>query len=334
MFNFGLKSFFVSFIVVVVLPNSPSHAYGPYSRTSPEEEQWGGVGGGKQIEPQQTGYGQQSGSSYQSSERYDNNQYPSTQSGTSQQSQSHHHHQCGQGNFFGRQTHIEKFGYPEGCVNAGTHTCNYFVEVSREEYDPGFIHFELSGIVQKTGGYIAVGLSEDKFMGEDHIVECVHLRDNSTRYYQSWSVGRQQPRRLQDDVSVIKMDETYPRYDHRTGVLTCKFRRPIETLVNVDNGVSKNYNLVTGQYHILLAKGNLAHTNSDKTGFHGNANEGNVYVSHGFLGDNGVINEKCSPTLDQRNDSRFSSGSGNFTPSSVKGIPIVFVFMFLSHYIG
>ncbi|ODN04806.1 putative ferric-chelate reductase 1 [Orchesella cincta] len=319
MLGLGQKTVCIAFVVVVILPNSPSHAYG-----TSDDGQWGGVGGGTQVDPHQGG--QQSGSYNPSGQGYGNpNSGYQTEGHGSQ-------YQPGSGNpnYFGRQSHIEKYGFPDGCVKFDINTCNYFVEISREKEDPEYIHFELSGKVPKTGGYVAVGLSEDEHMGDDHIVECVKLADNSTRYYQSWSFGRKQPRRLQDDPRIIKMQDKYPKYDYLHEILTCRFRRPIETSVEID-GRYKRFNLLEPRkFHILLARGNLGHTNSDAIGFHGVKNENNVYASHGFLGD---IDETYPTTSDPYRGGHFN-GSGLSISSIRLWLPFLFVSMLLCRYIG
>ncbi|XP_071560444.1 putative ferric-chelate reductase 1 homolog isoform X1 [Temnothorax nylanderi] len=130
------------------------------------------------------------------------------------------------------------FGAPAGCIKTKDCIAAVAVIVQGDEY-----HFEMQA--RGDAKYVAVGLSDDKNMGEDSVVECTN-ENGEIALHTSWNSGKRNTRYTMSEGAVeletasIKNDKIY-----------CKFRR--EKLTNIQG---RTYDLVNTPYHLLVAAGN------------------------------------------------------------------------------
>lgn len=143
------------------------------------------------------------------------------------------------------------FGAPDGCIASKNCKAVVAITVLGDKYD-----FELKAI--NNAQWVGVGLSDDTFMGNDSVIECVNEGRN-VKAYMSYTIPRpnldvQRLNRPQDGIELLSGGSV-------DGMLTCKVRRNAKTIVN-----GKEYDLERSQYYLLVAAGSKIHEN--KVSFH------------------------------------------------------------------
>ncbi|XP_054279295.1 putative ferric-chelate reductase 1 homolog [Macrosteles quadrilineatus] len=134
------------------------------------------------------------------------------------------------------------FGAPGDCVT--TRDCQAVVAVVAQGMR---YHFEMKA---QATGYVAVGLSEDRFMGSDSVLECVHEPNSATgviKAFMSWNVpapdkGNVRKNVNQDGINLLNSS-------YIDGSIYCRVSREIITNVQ-----GTTFNL-QNPYYILLAAG-------------------------------------------------------------------------------
>ncbi|XP_012535787.1 putative ferric-chelate reductase 1 homolog [Monomorium pharaonis] len=129
------------------------------------------------------------------------------------------------------------FGEPAGCIKTRNCVAAVAVIVQGDEY-----HFEMQA--RKGAKYVAVGLSDDKNMGEDSVVECTN-EGNGIALHTSWNTGRRNTRYTMPE-GAFELEDRAIKDD----MIYCKFRRDKLTYVQ-----GRKYDLVNTPYHLLLAAG-------------------------------------------------------------------------------
>ncbi|XP_058789876.1 putative ferric-chelate reductase 1 homolog isoform X2 [Phymastichus coffea] len=142
------------------------------------------------------------------------------------------------------------FGSPENCFEKKNCRIAVSVLVEGERYI-----FEVQSRDQESR-YVSVGLSEDEFMGDDSVVDCIK-GDNGAEIQMSWNSGRSN-KLINTPPGAIEKIST----SSRDGILSCKFyRNKITTIEGVQ------FDLVTKPYHLLLASGTSIKA-AGNVGFH------------------------------------------------------------------
>ncbi|XP_015598085.1 putative ferric-chelate reductase 1 homolog isoform X2 [Cephus cinctus] len=139
------------------------------------------------------------------------------------------------------------FGAPDGCVEEKNCDAIVTVLVRGERY-----LFELQAQGSK---YVAVGLSDDRKMGEDSVVECVDTA-GKIGLHMSWNSGKTNSRRSTPE-DAVRLESSFTQ----DGIIGCKFWRDKMTVVQ-----GREYDLVNTPYNLLVAAGRSASTNG--VGFH------------------------------------------------------------------
>ncbi|XP_025160068.1 putative ferric-chelate reductase 1 homolog isoform X3 [Harpegnathos saltator] len=138
--------------------------------------------------------------------------------------------------------HVTKncFGAPAGCIKSKDCDAAVAVTVQGDQY-----LFELQGRgTTPKARYVAVGLSDDKNMGDDSVVECAN-EDGEIALHMSWNSGKSNKRHATPEGAVQLESKAI-----RDGVIYCKFRRDKLTTVH-----GRTYDLVNTPYHLLVAAG-------------------------------------------------------------------------------
>ncbi|XP_011865785.1 PREDICTED: putative ferric-chelate reductase 1 homolog [Vollenhovia emeryi] len=129
------------------------------------------------------------------------------------------------------------FGAPAGCVKTKDCVAVVAVVVQGDEY-----HFEMQA--RRDAKYVAVGLSDDKNMGEDSVVECTN-ENGEIALHTSWNSGKRNTRYRMSE-GAVELENSAIRND----MIYCKFRR--QKLTNIQG---RTYDLVNTAYHLLVAAG-------------------------------------------------------------------------------
>ncbi|XP_046662444.1 putative ferric-chelate reductase 1 homolog [Homalodisca vitripennis] len=114
----------------------------------------------------------------------------------------------------------------------------------------------------KAAGYVALGLSDDRFMGSDSVVECVHDPSSVSgpiKAYMSWNVPL--PNKGNIRKSVPQEGMTLLNGSYTDGTIYCRLSRDLVTTVE-----GTTFNLAQDQYYLLLAAGSSL--KSESVGFH------------------------------------------------------------------
>ncbi|GAB1860968.1 Putative ferric-chelate reductase 1-like protein [Camponotus japonicus] len=135
--------------------------------------------------------------------------------------------------------HITKncFGAPAGCIKTKDCAAVVAVIVQGDEY-----HFEMQA--RGEAKYVAVGLSDDKNMGDDSVVECTN-EDGEIALHTSWNSGKHNTRHPTPE-GAIELENASIKND----VIYCKFRRDKRTVIQ-----GRTYDLVNTPYHLLVVAG-------------------------------------------------------------------------------
>ncbi|XP_014234702.1 putative ferric-chelate reductase 1 homolog [Trichogramma pretiosum] len=129
------------------------------------------------------------------------------------------------------------FGIPDGCVEQQNCVAAVSVLVAGERYI-----FELRST--NNAKYVAVGLSDDRKMGDDSVVECVDAGDR-VNMHMSWNDGFTNTRMATPPNTVDLISSSLV-----DGVISCKFSRNKLTQIQ-----GRTFNLVEKPYFLLLARG-------------------------------------------------------------------------------
>ncbi|XP_066996318.1 putative ferric-chelate reductase 1 homolog [Anabrus simplex] len=135
------------------------------------------------------------------------------------------------------------FGSSPDCVEM--QDCPAFVSILVKG---SYYEFEMKGTDVQ---YVAVGLSDDKFMGDDSVIECANDGSGSkgVNAYMSWNPGKFN-QRLSDNITNNAIELlTGTAAD---GTLHCKVSRSEVTEI-----MGRTYDLANNKYFLLLAAGNL-----------------------------------------------------------------------------
>ncbi|KAH0954035.1 hypothetical protein HN011_008237 [Eciton burchellii] len=146
--------------------------------------------------------------------------------------------------------HITKncFGAPADCIKTKNCIAIVAVIVQGEQYI-----FEMQA--QREAKYVAVGLSDDKNMGDDSVVECTN-EDGQIGLHMSWNTGKRNMRHATPEGAVQLESGTI-----QDDVIRCRFRRDKDTVVH-----GRRYDLVSTPYHLLVVAGSDLKKNG--VGFH------------------------------------------------------------------
>jgi len=142
---------------------------------------------------------------------------------------------------------------PAGCGDANEPACEMFVSWK----DAGdWINFELSGLSE---GWIAVGLSHDKKMGDDDVVECVHVEDeNRVVVRKSYNGDGNKMNTVLDPPTLALVNlESYKG----NGMIKCRFSRK---KLGDSDGRDYVFDLSGSIYHVLMAKGRVMDNMGEK----------------------------------------------------------------------
>ncbi|CAB0030082.1 unnamed protein product [Trichogramma brassicae] len=140
------------------------------------------------------------------------------------------------------------FGIPDGCVEQQNCVAAVSVLVAGERYI-----FELRST--NNAKYVAVGLSDDRKMGDDSVVECVDGGDR-VNMHMSWNNGTTNTRMATPPNAVDLISSSLV-----DGVISCKFSRNKLTQIQ-----GRTFNLVEKPYFLLLARGQKVY--SSGIGYH------------------------------------------------------------------
>ncbi|KAL0279216.1 UNVERIFIED_CONTAM: hypothetical protein PYX00_000821 [Menopon gallinae] len=149
------------------------------------------------------------------------------------------------------------FGFPDNCVSTKSCTLLSTILVKGDRYE-----FELMGVPNdnKRPKYVALGLSDDTFMADDSVMECVADGGNKVDVFMSYNIpdgkNNQRLNELNDKLNLLSS-----RYDN--GKLYCKFSRDTVTTVK-----GKRYDLANDEYYLLLAAGTSLKDNGARVGWH------------------------------------------------------------------
>lgn len=105
---------------------------------------------------------------------------------------------------------------------------------------------EIAGKVTEKDRYFAMGISDNKIMGDTSVTECSLLSNNEAVLRTSWN---HQQYNIADDHLV---EVSHAESSFKDGVVFCKWHRSAFTSVR-----HKKYDLEKEDYHLMLAKGNL-----------------------------------------------------------------------------
>ena len=131
---------------------------------------------------------------------------------------------------------------PSGCNISPTIQCSYYLGVRRNPFNGSFADFYLSATTQ---GYVAVGFSRDKWMGEDDVIGC--KRDPQTgniSVVSAWNPAPQHAPNIRDPSQrgVCPYNTSYS-----DGQLSCRFSRYIAPV-----NPGRDYDL-NNSYFLFLA---------------------------------------------------------------------------------
>ncbi|XP_032675276.1 putative ferric-chelate reductase 1 homolog isoform X2 [Odontomachus brunneus] len=135
------------------------------------------------------------------------------------------------------------FGAPAGCVKSKDCIAAVAVIVQGDQYI-----FELQA--QRNARYVAVGLSDDKNMGDDSVVECTN-EGGEIALHMSWNSGKRNTRHMTPE-GAVQLESGTAKDD----VIYCKFRRDKLTAVQ-----GRTYDLVNTPYHLLVVAGTKLRSN-------------------------------------------------------------------------
>ncbi|XP_031831549.1 putative ferric-chelate reductase 1 homolog isoform X2 [Nomia melanderi] len=133
------------------------------------------------------------------------------------------------------------FGSPAGCIEAKNCKAMVAVLVRGERY-----LFELQAHDSK---YVAVGLSNDSYMGDDSVVECTN-EDGEIALHMSWNSGKTNKRLPMN--GAVQLESSSIKDD----VIACKFWREKTMVVQ-----GWQYDLVHTPYNLLIAAGKNLRSN-------------------------------------------------------------------------
>lgn len=142
-------------------------------------------------------------------------------------------------------------GHPQGCLQ--THDCKAVLSITTQD---GNYVVDMIGHQSK---YVAIGFSEDRKMGKDNVVECVHEDNTATgiKAYRSFNT----PNRKQNIRQEEQKGFTLKKGMYVDGSVYCQIVH--DPVITVQENV---FDLNKMEYHILLAAGTRLKTNN--VGFH------------------------------------------------------------------
>lgn len=167
------------------------------------------------------------------------------------------------------------FGFPAKCRE--TKTCDALVTVSVR--GSKYV-FELSS---SSGGYVAVGLSDDASMGDDSVMECVVV-GNRIGLYQSWNKDKK-------NIRINNTGLQLKNFSFIDNNIYCQFERDERTIVEME-GKTKEFDLLKNKYFLLLAKGDAE---GDQISYHGAMRAASG--ESGYLGDVAAFGSLASKLL-------------------------------------
>ncbi|RLU19579.1 hypothetical protein DMN91_008136 [Ooceraea biroi] len=129
------------------------------------------------------------------------------------------------------------FGAPAGCIKTKDCIAVVAVIVRGDQYI-----FEMQA--RRNAKYVAVGLSDDKNMGDDSVVECTNEGDEIA-LHMSWNTGKRNTRHATPE-GAVQLESGTTKDD----VIHCRFRRDKLTVVH-----GRTYDLVNTPYHLLVVAG-------------------------------------------------------------------------------
>ena len=131
---------------------------------------------------------------------------------------------------------------PSGCNESSTIQCSYYLGVRRNPVNASFADFHLSAT---THGYVAVGFSRDKWMGEDDVIGC--KRDPQTGTISVVSAWNPAPFHTPNERDPSQRGVCQYHANYSDGQFSCRFSRYIAP---VNPGY--NYDL-NNSYFLFLA---------------------------------------------------------------------------------
>jgi len=144
------------------------------------------------------------------------------------------------------------FGTPDNCVDK--RNCDMLVTYTKventKEVGTHLFKFELQGKTDES--YTAVGLSNDKDMGDDSVMVCMH-NSNDMPVQMYWNSQNPKNSVPLEDTSYGLSDVSWKNED---GLVTCTFFREPVTDVEVPNqDRSVQFDLDNSTFYLLLARG-------------------------------------------------------------------------------
>lgn len=151
-------------------------------------------------------------------------------------------------------TEVYCMSLPESCVQQNT-SCNILL-IATPVIDShnGSVVFELLGRVDQNTRWFAMGLSFDKSMGDDSVIEILISNDGKYKAMrQSWNQGESN-----QVIANVKGITQIGGLTFSDGFLYGKWQRDADTDVK-----AKHFDILNDKFYILLAQGALDANNSE-----------------------------------------------------------------------
>ncbi|KAK2706518.1 putative ferric-chelate reductase 1 homolog isoform X2 [Artemia franciscana] len=143
------------------------------------------------------------------------------------------------------------FGMPNGCINTGDCDIVASYSVKGDRYE-----FELRGLLeQASGGYLAIGFSQDAAMGDDTVTECLYKPSQvqNVDVFNSINKGK-------NNIPYSKQGAKLLSSSVEDGYMYCKFER--EQNLGTDGVITD----LAMKHHLLLSRGAIS---GDRISYHG-----------------------------------------------------------------
>lgn len=142
------------------------------------------------------------------------------------------------------------FGMPSGCEAKGD--CKVMVSYKKENEDKFMM--SIHGRNVASGGYLAMGLSQDSSMGSDLVFYCKVASPTQPKI--GWNVASGK----NNVVGVTGISLTPESSKTESGITTCQFSVPskLTGLTSPNGDTIPDYDLINGSYHVLVATGPMS----------------------------------------------------------------------------
>jgi len=154
---------------------------------------------------------------------------------------------------------------PPGCTGAGCNLAVTYTQTGGDETD--FQIMARDTDYQGQDFYVAVGISQDEYMGDDSVLDCKYY-GGSVRVGMSWNIKNAATKSsdpLTDPLAAI--DQSVSSGTYADGFLICNIRR-VNSIIGGEE--DKVYDLTSpNTYHILIARGAMSSTVDGAKSYHG-----------------------------------------------------------------